>query len=500
LFSFILYLSSVSQVNLIPNPSFEDSISIPLDHAEISKCKFWYSLMITPDYFSTYSPTITTGIGSVYVPKNYFGYQHPVHGNYYVGLITKIRNINSPNPTVNIFEAIQTKLPKPLNPNHIYDFTMYYSLADGCGIASNQLQAYFSVNQFSFSTVPLDPNFVFPNSLNYQVQNDTTQFMTDTLNWVPIQGCFMAQGSEEYLSIGNFRDGILSKYLNVNRNVTFTTAPNATNREDFSYYYLDNLSLYDLGYYSGPAAAKKDTTICFNSSLLIGANAKDSAQYVWEPNIALSCTNCPNPVANPTVTTKYYLTKTLCSFVTQDSIVVSVFTPSLNANAGTNKLICLNEFTQLGVNDSTHFANYYWQPNTYLNCTNCAMPLTFPQSNITYTLQKTECNISSTSTVQINVQDCNTTYTVPNIFTPNNDGVNDVWGIQFNHVRDVKEFKLYIYNRWGVTILESTQPNIRWDGYTTAGIPCPDGVYFYVCTFEVNGEKKELKGNVTLVR
>lgn len=128
------------------------------------------------------------------------------------------------------------------------------------------------------------------------------------------------------------------------------------------------------------------------------------------------------------------------------------------------------------------------------------MPLTKPLTSITYTLQKTECSINSTSTVQIKILDCETTYIIPNIFTPNNDGVNETWGIKFNQVRNVQEFNLTIYNRWGNLILQSNQANMRWDGYTTSGVPCIDGIYFFVCTFNVAGEKKELKGNVTLVR
>jgi gliding motility-associated-like protein len=57
-----------------------------------------------------------------------------------------------------------------------------------------------------------------------------------------------------------------------------------------------------------------------------------------------------------------------------------------------------------------------------------------------------------------------------------------------------------IYDRWGVLMLQSNLPNFKWDGYTTSGIKCSDGVYFFVCTFNVNGEKKELKGNITLMR
>jgi len=299
------------------------------------------------------------------------------------------------------------------------------------------------------------------------------------------------------LSIGNFRDGVLSKYTNVNANQNFAVANTHSN---IAYYYIDDLSLYDRGYYSGKANCKNDSIMCFNASAVIGNNIADAATYAWTPNIALSCTNCHNPIASPALTTKYYRTKTLCSFITKDSVTISVFIPSNTATIGANKTLCLNELTQLGVNDSIKLTSYLWQPATYLSCSNCAMPLTKPLSDVTYKLQKKECTINSTSTVQIKVLDCETTYTVPNIFTPNNDGANETCDILFNQVVDVKDFNLSVYNRWGIPVLESVMPNIRWDGYRTSGIPCVEGVYFYVCVFKVNGEQRTLKGNITLIR
>ncbi|MBP9067943.1 MAG: gliding motility-associated C-terminal domain-containing protein [Bacteroidia bacterium] len=118
---------------------------------------------------------------------------------------------------------------------------------------------------------------------------------------------------------------------------------------------------------------------------------------------------------------------------------------------------------------------------------------------ISCTVYSQEMNLKWFSDIKTN-RDCETTYTVPNIFTPNNDGVNETWGVKFNNIRDVKDFSLFIYNRWGVPILQTNLPNLRWDGYTTSGIACADGVYFYVCVFKIKDEQRTLKGNITLIR
>lgn len=66
---------------------------------------------------------------------------------------------------------------------------------------------------------------------------------------------------------------------------------------------------------------------------------------------------------------------------------------------------------------------------------------------------------------------------VPNVFTPNNDGWNDVFDIRTSAVGP---FKLEIYNRWGNVVFENSSPLISWDGTTSAGVPASAGTYFYV--------------------
>jgi gliding motility-associated-like protein len=71
-------------------------------------------------------------------------------------------------------------------------------------------------------------------------------------------------------------------------------------------------------------------------------------------------------------------------------------------------------------------------------------------------------------------------YTLPNVFTPNSDRVNDHF-VPFPY-RGVKEIDLKVFNRWGQVVFTTNDPDIRWDGtLNNNGEPVPDGVYFYVC-------------------
>lgn len=67
--------------------------------------------------------------------------------------------------------------------------------------------------------------------------------------------------------------------------------------------------------------------------------------------------------------------------------------------------------------------------------------------------------------------------TIPNVFTPNNDQQNDVFSISSYNIQSLN---CQIFNRWGVKVWELTTPLESWDGHDKTGIPCSEGVYFYV--------------------
>jgi gliding motility-associated-like protein len=89
---------------------------------------------------------------------------------------------------------------------------------------------------------------------------------------------------------------------------------------------------------------------------------------------------------------------------------------------------------------------------------------------------------------------------VPNIFTPNGDGNNDVFFLKASNLASIEVF---VFDRWGNKVYEtnSTTGNIAWDGKNFSGKECASGVYFYVIKASGKDDKKyENKGNVTLMR
>jgi gliding motility-associated-like protein len=98
-------------------------------------------------------------------------------------------------------------------------------------------------------------------------------------------------------------------------------------------------------------------------------------------------------------------------------------------------------------------------------------------------------------TVYITLKPCDTTLdSIPNVFTPDNDGRNDQYYI--TNLCSSEKFHIVIYNRWGKIVYESDDPFFRWDGMTTGGTECSDGTYYYVLALQT----KELHGWIELIR
>jgi len=144
---------------------------------------------------------------------------------------------------------------------------------------------------------------------------------------------------------------------------------------------------------------------------------------------------------------------------------------------------------------------YTWSPPDYLNTTKGTKATATPLNTIIYTYKTTDTNgCEGIDTLLIIVKDviCEDPYVfVPNAFTPNGDGKNDILYVRGNVLEKID---FAIYDRWGEKLFETKDKNIGWDG-TFRGKPCNPGVYvYYLNATCIGGEKYHHKGNVTLIR
>lgn len=86
------------------------------------------------------------------------------------------------------------------------------------------------------------------------------------------------------------------------------------------------------------------------------------------------------------------------------------------------------------------------------------------------------CPTCATDSTEISVNISSSDLQVPNVFTPNGDGMNDEFRVQY---RSIVEFHCWVYNRWGRLVYEWTDPAKGWNG-TINGRPAPEGAYYYV--------------------
>jgi gliding motility-associated-like protein len=87
---------------------------------------------------------------------------------------------------------------------------------------------------------------------------------------------------------------------------------------------------------------------------------------------------------------------------------------------------------------------------------------------------------------------------IPNVFTPDGDGINDQFYINSS---GLKEFHIEIYNRWGLKVFESDSDKIKWDGRSTAGVELSDGTYYYILeAMSVTNKDYSTKGFINLMR
>jgi len=168
---------------------------------------------------------------------------------------------------------------------------------------------------------------------------------------------------------------------------------------------------------------------------------------------------------------------------------------NLAPDAGLATTITQGQTTML---NGTGGQTYVWSPSSSLSCSTCQNPIASPTVTTTYTLTVSDslgCTQFDTVTVFVDIL-CGEVF-VPNAFSPNGDGQNDLLYVRGACIATV-EFS--VYNRLGEKVFSTTDPSIGWDG-VWRGVPCENAVFTYVVKGTLlDGTEISEKGNVTLVK
>lgn len=190
-----------------------------------------------------------------------------------------------------------------------------------------------------------------------------------------------------------------------------------------------------------------------------------------------------------------------CKDTTSKSILVPI-TPVITVN--NNTPLVVGTGTNMPVTYSPEVATYVWTPPTNLSCTDCAVPFANPKFTTKYNVKVTDIyGCSANQDITITVVCNGKNYFVPNTFSPNGDGVNDVFMPRGSSISRVS--RMQIFNRWGEIVFEKKDFMVNdatagWNG-TYKGKPANADVYIYVVEFVCeNASIVPFRGNVTLVR
>ncbi len=252
-----------------------------------------------------------------------------------------------------------------------------------------------------------------------------------------------------------------------------------------------------------PVGISSPTTVCEGGSVQLSATGGIS--YSWSPAASLDIPVMSNPNASPKATTVYSVIITTtsptgpCQFLLTTTVVVTpLSTIPVSAQANPSFIITGNSSTLVYLGDPG--AQVSWLPPGSTTPQTGYTVTAKPDKPTTYTAVavKGACRQSAETHVDAYTEGCiDKDVFVPNTFTPNNDGQNDLF-----RVRGLKIDEVYfaVYNRWGEKVFETTDKTQGWDGLYK-GRPADIGVFgWYLKVKCINGEETFRKGNVTLIR
>ena len=298
-------MESIAGQNLVQNYSFENYLTCNNFFYDSNYTK-WYSTKDTPNYLST---CFSNNIAGVPINMSGLNYQQPKTGNAYVGILTYNESV------INDREYFANILIAPLANNAYYN-VKFYVVNSQCSKYTTSLQLSFTSNLSYTSTagfIALTPHI-------YEFKNNK---IADTLNWIEINGVYKANGTEQYVTIGNFNNDLISEVDTTNYNLG---CPGA-------YYFIDDVSVEPI---CTPFWTYRDTTLAIGQDSVLIGPAITGLNINWYDASNTFITNAPGIYVKPTQTTTYTAVEDFCGTTYTNTIVVTVQPTGVNEFGMTN--------------------------------------------------------------------------------------------------------------------------------------------------------------------
>lgn len=444
--------------NLVPNPGFDELTQCPSDGDQLIFAKPWISPSNgTPNIHNKCATNFSFGVpfGGQYVDS----YQQPRSGNGYAG-IEVYSNVNIPKGSSEYLEA---PLIKPLENGKKYyiefnvspDITpiAFFGYTDAIGLAFSESFYYKKLGLME--PLPLTP----------AIEN-RGKVITDTAGWTRISGCYTAKGGENYAIIGNFRSTQETVVEFVNPTYPFN-----------SYFYVDDVLIQAFDPLPDTLLLCDGQSKSYNAAFL-------DATYQWN-------TGSKDSVFTIQSDGIYSVEATLGQCTLRDTI--HVLGTHEKGSFPKDTVICKDEPLILS---APLMGEYAWSDGSKNK------ELSVKTSGIYELTVTNECGLFFFST-NVTAKDCACNIYVPNAFSPNSEGVNNMLEVFFGCDFEYKILHFGIFDRWGnLVYAASDNEAIKWDGLFKSKL-VSNGLYTWFLEYEVirNGVAQKLlkHGEVTVV-
>ncbi|MCB9339112.1 MAG: gliding motility-associated C-terminal domain-containing protein [Lewinellaceae bacterium] len=417
---FILFQLEAAAQNLVPNPSFEILEACPTDAGQTALAEPWEGPE-TPDLFNACATSV-----SYSVPTNLSCNYLPAHeGEGYVGMFVYFER-----------EAIFARLLDTLESGRQYFARFYVAADDDCS---------YLAQTFS-DAIGMGVKGTGPNDNFRIVAENQGAVIRDTAGWTKVSGCFQAQGNELIVQVGNFRgndETILES--------TDTIFPIS---QQSNYLFVDDLLL-------APFNLFPDTVLMCN-----GEPVKLDATF-YEADIKW-LTGDTTPVFLAQDTGVYFVEAKIDGCVFQEKVTVVAL--NFNNLLPPDTSLCQGDEIVLSPNIE---GAYLWSNGSKSKTLRVSQPGIYDAaiSNI--------CGDFAFRQM-VEWEACKCRVFVPNVFSPNGDGINDALGPYIGCDYDYEILKFEIYSRWGERVWSSGTAVDRWDGLINGREAVPDTYVWYV--------------------
>ncbi|RYD95263.1 MAG: PKD domain-containing protein, partial [Sphingobacteriales bacterium] len=248
-----------------------------------------------------------------------------------------------------------------------------------------------------------------------------------------------------------------------------------------------------------------DMITCRGTAVRLNASG-NTPTFIWDPATGLNSTTGTSVTANPDLTTTYRVIGISQNVCPSDTGFVKVTVGDVpTVNAGPDLVI--NAGTQIVFPTTTTggVTGYLWTPSTGLDCSTCPTPGFTADQNIRYRVSvRTQYGCTASDEIQVTVLCNKGAVYIPNAFTPNGDGRNDIFYVNGFGLAKVKSFN--VFDRWGKNVFSRNNfpagnSSYGWNGRVGGMEVNTTTTFVYVIEVECSeGTTIPMKGSVILIR